>query len=155
MKVYAKDIMVTEFDTIQADASVEDAIRMILNGRVRNTGDKTISLMVIDKYNIFVGIITMADILYHLRPDFLNYGIKSEEVSWQDQFELAVKNVKQKKVSQVMSPHIVGASVNEHLMVLLDRMVKHKYRRLPVLENDRLIGVVYVSDIYYHIFSES
>ncbi|MCK5349710.1 MAG: CBS domain-containing protein, partial [Desulfobacula sp.] len=81
MKIFVKDIMVTEFDTIRSDETVEKAIQMILNGKVRETGDKTASLMVLDKVMMFVGIITMADILYHLRPTFLNYGISGEQVS--------------------------------------------------------------------------
>ncbi|MBA3008720.1 MAG: CBS domain-containing protein [Proteobacteria bacterium] len=153
MKVYAKDIMATDFDTIESTARVEKAIQMILNGRVRETNDKTSSLMVLDKVQMFVGIITMADILYHLRPDFLNYGINGEEVDWTRQFDIALEQVKQKTVNQLMSTQIVGASADEHLMVILDRMVKHKYQRLPVLENGRLIGIVYISDIYYHFFS--
>jgi CBS domain-containing protein len=153
LKVYVKDIMTTRFDTIASDATVEKAIQMIIDGRVRETGDKTISLMVLDKVQLFVGIISMADILYHLRPDFLNYGINGEEVDWTGQFDMAIKQVKEKTVNQLMSTNIVGASVDEHLMVILDRMVKHKYRRLPVLENGRLIGVVYISDIYHHIFA--
>lgn len=153
LKVFVKDIMATEFDTIESDASVEKAIQMITNGRVRETGDKTISLMVLDKVQKFVGIITMADILYHLRPDVLNHGIRGDEIDWTGQFERSLKQVKGKTVSQLMSINIVGASVDEHLMVILDRMVKNKYKRLPVLENGRLIGVVYISDIYYHFFS--
>ncbi|MFH2060770.1 MAG: CBS domain-containing protein [Pseudomonadota bacterium] len=153
MKTYVKDIMVTQFDTIDSDASVEQANQMIINGKVRPTGHKTISLMVLDNAKMFVGIITMADILYHLRPDYLNYGMKSEEIAWTKQFDLALKSIKEKKVCQIMSTHIIGASVDEHLMVILDRMVKNKYRRLPVLDNGRPIGIVYISDIYYNFFS--
>jgi CBS domain-containing protein len=153
MKIYAKDIMVTEFDTIESNARVEKAIQMILNGRTRETGDKTSSLMVHDHVHMFVGIITMADVLYHLRPDFLNYGISGDEVDWTGQFDMALKQIKGKTVNELMSTNIVGASADEHLMVILDRMVKNKYQRLPVLENGRLIGVVYISDIYYHFFS--
>ncbi|MCD4744534.1 MAG: CBS domain-containing protein [Desulfobacteraceae bacterium] len=153
MKKYVRDIMVTEFDTIGSAESVEKAIQMILHGKVRETGDKTASLMVLDKVMMFVGIITRADILYHLRPAFLNYGIKGEEVSWAEQFDIAMKTLKDKQVRQLMSSKIVGASVDEHLMVILDRMVKNKYQRLPVLENGKPIGIVYLSDIYYHFFS--
>jgi CBS domain-containing protein len=145
--------MVTEFDTIRSDESVEKAAQMILNGRVRETGDKTASLMVLDKVMMFVGIITKADILYHLRPSFLNYGIKGEDVSWSEQFDIAMKSLKEKQVSQLMSRNIVGASVDEHLMVILDRMVKNRYQRLPVLESGKPIGIVYLSDIYYYFFS--
>jgi len=153
VKVYAKDIMATEFDTIESTAMVEEAIQMILNGRVRETKHRTISLMVLDTVKMFVGIITMADILYHLRPDFLNYGINGEEVDWTLQFDIALEQVKRKTVNQLMSTQIVSASADEHLMVILDRMVKNKYQRLPVLENGRLVGIVYISDIYYHFFS--
>jgi len=153
MKVFVKDIMVTEFDTIGEKEPVEKAIQMILNGKVRETGDKTSSLMVLDDVMMFVGIITMADILYHLRPTFLNYGMSGENVEWSGQFDIAMKTLKEKQVSQLMSRNIVGASVDEHLMVILDRMVKNKYHRLPVLEGGKPIGIVYIADIYYHFFS--
>ena len=153
MKKFVKDIMVTEFDTIGSNESIEKAIQMILHGKVRETGDKTASLMVLDKVMMFVGIITRADILYHLRPSFLNYGIKGEEVAWSEQFDIAMKSLKEKQVRQLMSRKIVGASIDEHLMVILDRMVKNKYQRLPVLENGKPIGIVYLSDIYYYFFS--
>jgi CBS domain-containing protein len=153
MKTFVRDIMVTDFDTIQADEPVEKAIQMILRGKIRETGEKTVSLMVLDNVMMFVGIITMADILYHLRPSFLNHGMDGDQVPWADQFDLAMKNLKAKQVSQLMSRNIVGASVDEHLMVTLDRMVKNKYHRLPVLENGKPIGIVYIGDIYYHFFS--
>jgi CBS domain-containing protein len=146
--------MVTEFDTIQSNEPVEKAIQMILNGKVRETGHKTISLMVLDEFKMFVGIVTMADILYHVRPDYLNYGLTGEEVPWtQEYFDIALKSIKEKKVAEIMSSNIVGAFVDEHLMAILDRMVRNKYHRLPVLENGRPIGIVYISDIYYYFFS--
>lgn len=153
MKTFVKDIMVTEFDTIRSDESVEMAIQMILDGKVRETGHKTACLLVLDNVMMFVGIITMADILYHLRPTFLNYGINGEDVSWTEQFDIAMKTLKEKQVSQLMSQNIVGASVDEHLMVILDRMVKNNYHRLPVLENGKPIGIVFISDVYHHFFS--
>ncbi|MCP3899364.1 MAG: CBS domain-containing protein [Desulfobacteraceae bacterium] len=153
MKIFVKDIMVTEFDTIRSDESAEKAIQMILKGKIRETGHKTKCLLVLDNVMMFVGIITMADILYHLRPTFLNYGIDGEDVSWVEQFDIAMKTLKEKQVSQLMSPNIVGATVDEHLMVILDRMVKNKYHRLPVLEGGKPIGIVFISDIYHHFFS--
>ncbi len=154
MKTHVRDIMVTEFDTIQSNELVEKAIKMILNGKIRKTGHRTISLMVLDDAQMFVGIITMADILYHVRPAYLNYGLTGEEIPWtQEQLDLALKSIKEKKVAEIMSSDVVGAFVDEHLMAILDRMVRNKYRRLPVLENGRPIGIVYVSDIYYYFFS--
>jgi CBS domain-containing protein len=154
MTFFARDIMVREFDTIHEDAPIEKAIQMILNGKLRKTGHKTISLIVIDDFSRLTGVITMFDILYHIRPAFLNYGISGEEMPWDGQLGKLVDNIKGKKVKQVMSEHVVGASLDEHLMVLLDRMIKNKYRRLPVLQDRKPIGIVYISDIYYYLFSD-
>ncbi len=151
--IFAKEIMVTEFDTVNANEPVETAIKMIFCGRVRETGDKTTSLMVVDDNKRFVGIITMFDILYHLRPGFLNHGVDGKDVSWIGLVTMCKKELVKKKIREIMSAEIVGALPDEHLMTILDRMVKNKYHRLPVLEDGMLLGVVYIADIYFHLFA--
>ncbi len=152
MTLCAKDIMVKHFDTIHTEASVEEAIEKISNGIVRETGYKTISLMVVDDFKKLCGVVTMFDLLYHLRPDFLNFGINGDELEWNGKLKHLIDNFKGKKVGHIMTMNVVGAAMNDHIMVLLDRMVKNKYRRLPILKNNRPIGIVYISDVYHHIF---
>lgn len=153
LMIQVKDIMVQKFDTINEDSPIEQAIEMILNGKVRETGHKTVSLLVVNDFNQLVGVITMFDILYHFRPDFLNFGFDGDELDWKGQMKNLVTRLKEKKVKQVMSKHVLGADKQEHLMVVIDRMVKNKFRRLPVLENGKPVGVVYISDIYAHLFT--
>lgn len=154
MTLLARDIMEKEFDKIHASAPASKAIEMILNGKVRATGHKTISLIVVDGSSELAGVVTMFDILYHLRPSFLNRGISGEDLSWKGQIKDLIQELEKKKVKQIMSTNVVGAAPDEHLMVLLDRMVKNRYRRLPVLENQRPIGIVYISDVYFHLFTK-
>ena len=154
MTLYAKDIMVTNFEIIRMETPIEEAILKISSGIVRETGYKTISLMVIDDFNKLCGIISMFDILYHLRPGFLNFGIDSEGLEWGGQLKILIDKFKGKKVSHIMSRNVVEAAMNDHIMILLDRMVKHKYRRLPILDNGKPVGVVYISDIYHRLFSQ-
>lgn len=153
MTVLARDIMVTNFDKINHDALVEEASQKILHGKVRETGHKTISLIVVDDLDNLVGIISMFDILYHFRPSFLNFGIDGHELKWDGQISKLVKELKARKVREIMSQNVIGASMDEHLIVVLDRMIKNKFRRLPVLENNKPIGVIYLSDIYNKVFS--
>jgi predicted transcriptional regulator len=49
---------------------------------------------------------------------------------------------------------VMGANLNDHIIVILDHMIKNKYRRLPVLERNKPIGIIYISDIYHTIFSK-
>jgi len=86
--------MVTPFDTINQEASVEEAINLILKGKVRKTGHKTISLIVVDDYGQMTGVITMYDILYHLRPDFLNFGLNADEFPWTGQLNKCIDAIK-------------------------------------------------------------
>jgi len=147
--------MVREFDKIHAEESARLAIEMILNGKVRATGHKTVSLIVVDEFSELAGVVTMFDLLYHLRPEFLNYGYSGDYVAWEGQMLPFTEALQKKKVKQIMSQEVVGASADEHLMTILDRMVKNKYRRLPVIENNKPIGIVYIADIFHYLFSKN
>lgn len=153
MQLFAKDIMIKNYDTIHVDAPVQNAIRRILTAKVRPTGHKTMSLMVIDDAHRLVGTISMFYILYHLRPSFLNYGIDGDTLSWQGELDQFIKSVKDKSVRQVMNPNILSIPPDEPLMAIVDRLIKDKIRRLPVVDNGTLVGVVYLSDIFYHLFN--
>ncbi len=152
MTILAKDVMVTSFHKIHEDAPVEYAINLILNGKIRKTGHKTVSILVVDDFGQLTGVISMYDILYHLRPDFLNLNINADRLRWTGQVNRLVEALKEKTAKQVMSTNVMCASVDDHIMVILDQMIKNKYRRLPVLEQNKPIGVIYLSDVYYNIF---
>jgi len=152
MTLHAKDVMVTTFDKIHQDAPVGEAIQAILNGKVRSTGHKTISLIVVDDFGQLVGIISMYDILYHLRPDFLNLSMDADALPWEGQMAKLVATLKGKRVRQLMSTNVTSASRDDHIMVVLDKMIKNKFRRLPILENNKPVGIIYLSDVYHSVF---
>ncbi len=154
MQLFARDIMVKNYDTILMDAPAEAAIQKILQAKVRKTGHKTVSLMVVDNAHRLVGTISMFYILYHLRPSFLNYGIDGDTLSWQGELDQFIESVKEKKVSQIMNPNILSIDPEEPLMSIVDRMIKDRIRRMPVVENGKLVGVVYMSDIFWHVFHD-
>ncbi len=154
MQLFARDIMTKNYDTIYMDAPVELAIKKILHAKVRPTGHKTVSLMVVDYDNGLVGTVSMYYILYHLRPAYLNYGVDGSELNWQVDLDGFIAEVKQKKVVHIMNDNLMSVSPDEPLMSVLDRLIKNNLRRISVVENGRLMGVVYMSDIFYHLFSE-
>jgi CBS domain-containing protein len=154
MKLFARDIMTKNFDTIHMDEPVEKAIKKILNAKVRPTGHKTVSLMVVDDVHGLVGTISMYYILYHLRPSYLNYGIDGADVNWKGEVDEFVRAVKQKKVAQIMNDNVLSVPPEEPVISILDRMIKNNLRRISVVDSGKLVGVVYMSDIFYHLFSE-
>jgi CBS domain-containing protein len=154
MQLFARDLMSNNFDTIHREAPVDKAIKKIFNAKTRPTGHKTVSLMVVDDSCTLVGTISMFYILYHLRPSYLNYGIDGCELSWRIELDGFIQDVKEKKVEDIMNPNVLSIPPDEPLMAIVDRMIKDRLRRLSVVGNGKLVGVVYMSDIFYHLFKE-
>ena len=125
MEIYAKDVMITDVETIRDDAPIIEAVDRILHGKIRETGHKTVSLMVIDEFRKLEGVISLFDILYHFRPDFLNWGLDAVE-KWSGRLMPLLDEFKELTVEQVMSSPVVTVSPDDHLMVIIDTLVKKK-----------------------------
>ncbi len=142
--------MVKDFNMISQDAPVEDAVRLIVKGKTRETGYKTVSVMVTDNVGNLCGVLSMFDVLYHLRPPILN-SFRDSFIFSEHELDSYIKRFKGLTVAQVMNSPVRYVSPDTELMVIIDRMVKEKSRRLPVVENSKLIGIVYLAEVFYHI----
>jgi CBS domain-containing protein len=49
-------------------------------------------------------------------------------------------------VAQVMTRDVSTSDVNDSLTTVMDRMTKGKFRHMPVLDRDRLVGLVSIGD---------
>ncbi len=54
--------------------------------------------------------------------------------------------VLQLPVAQVMTRNVSTCDVNDSISSVMDRMTKGKFRHMPVLDNDRLAGLVSIGD---------
>jgi CBS domain-containing protein len=145
-----RDIAATEYVTIGPDAPVSRAARLIFRGKARDTGYKPFGLMVVDDFSHLMGMISMEDILYHLRPPFMNYELGNVPL-WEGELEIYLDHFTDLRVEQVMSSPVITVRPRDDLMVVIDRMVKSKIRRLPVVEEEKILGIVYLSDVFYHV----
>jgi CBS domain-containing protein len=60
--------------------------------------------------------------------------------------------VLQMPVAQVMTRHVSTCDVNDSTGSVIDRMTKGKFRHMPMLDNDRLVGLVSIGDVLkWHI----
>ena len=143
----AADVMSRDFDTIHPNASVEELVEKLIDLKVRPTGYKTISVLVINDTDQLVGLVSIFDVLFHLRPPFLNYEVNSLPI-WKDEAESYLAEFKKLTVNHIMSPSVMTCSPDDTLLQLIDRMVKNRARRLPVIENGKIVGVVYLTDLF-------
>lgn len=152
MKLPARELMTTDFVTIRPEALISEAARLIFHGKIRPTGYKPFGIMVTDDFQRLVGMISMHDILYHLRPPFMNYDMEHNLI-WEDELEPYMDKFKELTVEQIMSTPVVTASPEDHFIVLIDRMIKTGARRIPVVEGDKILGIVYLSDVFHRLCS--
>ena len=106
--------------------------------------------MVVDEFSHLQGMISMEDILYHVRPPFMNYELENVPL-WEGELEVYLDHFTDLRVEQVMNTPVITVKPQDDIMAVIDRMVKSKIRRLPVVEDEKILGIVYLSDVFYHV----
>ena len=132
----AKDVMTRNVLTVRQDDSVIDTAKLMLKNRISG-------MPVVDASGALVGMITEGDLLRRTetqterrRPRWLQFllgpGHAAEEFA----------QTHGRKVGEVMSlrPHCVSDDASLEEVVLL--MERHHIKRVPVLREDRLVGII-------------
>jgi CBS domain-containing protein len=117
--VKAKDIMSTTVTTVHEYANVMEVIKLLVEHNV--TG-----LPVVDDSGRLLGMVTEKDILMLLLYD---------------------PDVKGKTVTDLMTTEITHFDEDENLMTIFESLVKSNFRRVPILSEGRLVGIVSRRDI--------
>jgi CBS-domain-containing membrane protein len=137
----AADVMTRHVISIAPDATVEDAVKLML--------DRGISgIFVVDKDGHLAGVVTEGDLL---RRSELGTG---RQRSWW--LKLLVSPGRQaedftrshgRKVADVMTPEVVAVDSDAPLTDIVELMEKHRIKRVPVTDKERVVGVVSRADM--------
>lgn len=150
MKTTAKDIMYTKFSTLRSDISIGKAIRMFREAS-ENEQRKVFGMMVTDDSGNLIGMISMYDILLFMRPKHIHIWGMMEDIDVEGLIDNVCRKAKSIRVGDIMTTEVITVKPETHLMVILDIMIKKHVRRIPVLDRDKAIGIVYISDLFYHL----
>jgi len=114
------------------------------------------SIPVVDRDHLLLGIITKEDLLKGLYPDYQEYFVDATGVADFEIMENKVKEMGNKKASDIMNTRVIYTREGTPMMRALSRMIVRSLNQLPVLsENDEVIGMVTKSDIFYALFKKS
>jgi CBS domain-containing protein len=126
----AGDLMTTGAARIRPDASLAEAVRLMVEHRISG-------LPVVDAQDKLVGIITEGDFL---RPDegrlphvldILAGGASS-----------AAGDLRSRRVEEIMTRDPITVAVGTPLEEIVALMNRHKVKRLPVLTQGKVVGIV-------------
>ncbi len=150
MKITARDIMSTNFHTISPDIHVSEAVTTFKEASLQEQR-KIFGMMVLDDNGQLVGMLSMYDILLYLRPKHIHIWGMMEDIDVAGLVDSACSKTSKILVGDIMSPDIITITPETHKFMILDIMIKKHIRRLPVVDNGSLLGIVYISDLFYDI----
>jgi CBS domain-containing protein len=150
MKATAKDVMYTEFNTLRSDIPISEAVRMFRKASEKEQ-KKVFGMMVTDDAGRLIGMISMYDILLFIRPKHIHIWGMMEDIDIEGLVDNACKKARSILVGDIMTTDVITVKPETHLMMILDIMIKKHVRRIPVLDGDKAIGIVYISDLFHHL----
>jgi CBS domain-containing protein len=109
-------------------------------------------LPVVDDEDRLLGVIAEKDVLHCLFPkleDLISEGMHSVDL---DREMGRYSEVLDLTAEELMTRKPVTVDPEMHLLRAATVMVRHNFRRLPVTDNDRLIGMLSLGDVHKAIF---
>jgi CBS domain-containing protein len=149
MKTTARDIMSTAFPTLRPEVPIAEAVKLFKHSEAG--GRRVFGIMVTDDDGRLVGMLSMYDILLFIRPKHIHIWGMMDDIDIAGVIANACQQAKPIRVGDLMTADVVTVSPQTHLMMVLDLMIKKHIRRLPVIENGKIAGIVYISDLFYHL----
>ncbi|MFW2367709.1 MAG: CBS domain-containing protein [Desulforhopalus sp.] len=150
MKITARDIMTSRYHTLTPETPVSGAINLFKEAS-RKEGRKIFGMMVLDDEGKLVGMLSMFDILLYTRPKHIHIWGMMEDLDIADIVDTACEKAGSVQVGDIMSPEVITIGPETHKFLILDIMIKKHVRRLPVVEDGQLLGIVYISDLFYDV----
>jgi len=106
-----------------------------------------------DDYRL-VGMVTVRDVMLPLYPnygDYIHDNVRSRDFS---EMEEGYPDVLAKKVEEIMSTNPLTVSPNDPILQAASYMGLKNFRRIPVVEKGKLVGMVSIGDINRGLFLE-
>ncbi len=149
----ARDVMQTNFHTLQPHQTIGEAVNRFKNASQAEK-KMVFGMMVVDGQDQLVGILSMFDILLFVQPKHAHIWSEMDDMDPGYLFDELLDRVKEVQVADIMTTEVVTIAPDNHLISIADIMIKQHIRRLPVTEGREVIGIVYVSDVFYHLLNK-
>jgi CBS domain-containing protein len=148
-----KDLMIPleDYPHIPYWFTLNQAVIIVREAAIKYEGSfEPRAVLVFDEKYHLLGILTLKDIVRGLEADLLG-GSGGSALSWQELVGLKLQKQAEKQVSEVMSPFKVTVSSSDSLVKALALMLQENVERIPVLEGDKVVGLIRLADLFKEI----
>jgi CBS domain-containing protein len=146
----AKDIMTKEVITVSPDTDIANAAKILLEKRING-------LPVVDAFGRLVGILCQSDLVVQQKsipiPSVFTLLESFIPLTSMKRIDKEVEKIAALKVKQAMTPNPVTVGLDTDIEEIARLMVDKKYHTLPVVEGDKVIGIVGKEDVLKTLLS--
>lgn len=135
-----KDLMTKKVVTVSPDITVKDAANMLFEKEISG-------LPVVDKKGKLVGMITEKDIIRMALPTYFGEVQSLSFLPPPESFEKRLAQADKVLVSDIMRKEVVTTNEEENILEIARLMVVKQARRIPVLKEGKLVGIITRGDI--------
>lgn len=140
----AKEIMTKEVTSVKSQDLVEDVIKILM--------EKNISgVPVVDDEERVIGIVTEGDLIYRSKklriPTFFSILDGYVFLESTKTIEKQLKKMVGYRVEDVMTTEVITVEDDQTVEEVATLMTKEKINRVPVIKDNRLVGIISRRDI--------
>ena len=146
-----KDIMTREIITVSPETEIANAAKILLEERING-------LPVIDAFGRLVGLLCQSDLVAQQKsipfPSVFTLLDSYIPLTIIKRIDKEVEKIAALTVKQAMTPNPVTVGPETDIEDVAKLMVDKKYHTLPVMEGDKLVGIVGKEDVLRTLLSE-
>ncbi len=150
--IKAKDIMTRDILTVTPDMEIDKAAKTLLQNRING-------LPVIDASGRLVGILCQSDLVAPQKsipiPSVFALLESFVPLTSMKRIDKEVEKIAALTVKQAMTPNPVTVGPETDIEDVAKLMVDKKYHTLPVMEGDKVVGIVGKEDVLKTLLSEA
>ena len=144
--------MDTRFHVLHPRQTIAEAVSAFEQASEREK-KKIFGMMVTDGDDRLVGMLSMYDILNFVQPKHVAIFGEMEDLDPAQLYQDRLHTIRSILVDDIMTTEVVTIQPDTHLMVIAEIMIKKHIRRLPVVEDQAVVGIVYVSDVFNRLMA--
>ncbi len=143
MKV--SEIMKTDVYSVKPDDPLTRVAAIVCKTKVSG-------ISVIDESGKIVGMVSEKDLLRAMYPTYEEFWESPIDYMDFERMEERYEDISRTKVADVMSSPVITVSPDTPILKVASLLIRKRIRRVPVVEDNRVLGIVSQGDIHQAIF---
>jgi len=146
----AREVMDSIFFTLRPTQTIAEAAKLFKEAS-EASGRRVFGMIVVDEAGKLAGMLSVYDIFLLVRPKHTHIWGEMRDLDLSGLLEAACRRARNLRVGDIMTTEVITVAPDTHLLLVIDIMIKKHVRRLPVVEDGRVVGIVYLSQVFQHI----